>query len=124
MKKKLAIVAILLMVCAMLFAGGSTEEAAGKKKTITIWCAYSQPGRIEAMDHAIAEFQKLNPDIEVVRELVPWANIIQKWTTSSMANSLPQLVVAGDDTMIRLWEAGALESANGAIETHWQGKIR
>ena len=113
MKKVLSILCILLVLSGIVFAGGAGES--GKKKVV-MWCAYSQPGRIEAMDNAIAKFEAENPDIDVVRELVPWANIVQKWITSKMSGTLPNLVVGTDSDLIRMWDAGDLEPMNSVVD--------
>ena len=114
MRKVISIMCVLTVLVGSIFAGGAGES--GGKKEVVLWCAYSQPERIEAMDATIAQFEAENPDIHVVRELVPWSNINQKWITSKMANSLPNLVVASDSDLIRMWESGDLEPVNNVID--------
>jgi len=116
MKKLLIAVVLLLSTGSFLFAGATTEVKTEPMKTITIWCAYSQPERIVAMDSAIAQFEALNPNIKVIRELVPWSNIRQKWIASKMAGTLPQMVVGGDADLIPIWAAGDLEPVEDVIE--------
>ncbi len=116
MKKLLIAVVLLLSTGSFLFAGATAEVKTEPMKTITIWCAYSQPERIVAMDSAIAQFEALNPNIKVIRELVPWSNIRQKWIASKMAGTLPQMVVGGDADLIPIWAAGDLEPVEDVIE--------
>ena len=116
MKKLLAIATLLIVASTLLFSGASAESRPAPVKTITIWCAYSQPDRIVAMDSAIAQFEALNPGIKVVRELVPWSNIRQKWIASKMAGTLPQMVVGGDADLIPIWAAGDFESVEDVVE--------
>ncbi|WP_319756569.1 sugar ABC transporter substrate-binding protein [uncultured Sphaerochaeta sp.] len=116
MKKLLILVGLLLVVGSLLFAGANAETKPQETKTITMWCAYSQPDRIIAMDSAIAQFEELNPNIKVVRELVPWSNIRQKWIASKMAGTLPQMVVGGDADLIPIWAAGDFEPVDDVVE--------
>jgi multiple sugar transport system substrate-binding protein len=106
--------AIIFVAAVMtVFSGCSKKE---EIKTITLWCAYSQPERIESMDKAIGIFQTENPDIKVVRELVPWSNINQKWASSKMAGTLPQMVVNSDSGLIGLWDSGDLEAVDDVVQ--------
>lgn len=112
MKRNLLVILMVLIFVAGMFAGGETDSG---PKTLTLWCAYSQPARIEAMDKAIAIYEQENPGIKVVRELVPWANIRQKWIAAKMAGTLPQMFVGGDGDLINIWKAGDLEPVDDII---------
>ncbi len=116
MKRILLFLACMIIATSFLYSGASAESKPEPVKTITIWCAYSQPDRIVAMDSAIAQFEAINPNIKVVRELVPWSNIRQKWIASKMAGTLPQMVVGGDADLIPIWAAGDFESVEDVIE--------
>jgi multiple sugar transport system substrate-binding protein len=98
-----------------VFANGASEKPEAIK-TLTMWCAYSQPDRISAIDGTIAKYEASHPGIKVVRELVPWSNIRQKWISAKMAGTLPQMVVGGDADLIALWTAGDLAPVDSVIE--------
>lgn len=117
MKKGMFSVVIFLIVSMSLFANGQSDDTSENEiKTLTMWCAYSQPGRIEAMDSLIAEYEAMHPDIDVVRELVPWSNVRQKWIAAKMANTLPQMVVDGDGGLVNIFHAGDLDYVDDVIE--------
>lgn len=96
-------------------AGAGDGASAVQEKVIQFWCSYSQPERIEAIELAIAGFQKANPGVTVKRELVPWANLRQKWISGKMAKTLPQLSVGGDGDLLSMWDGGVLAPVNDIV---------
>jgi multiple sugar transport system substrate-binding protein len=116
MKKRLCFAIMALFAVVGIFANGGGESGSGGVKTITLWCAYSQPARIEAMDNAIAVYEKENPSIKAVRELVPWGNVRQRWIAGKMARTLPQMVVASDSDLINMWQTGDLEAVDDIVQ--------
>lgn len=105
----------VVSLCSVFAAGGSQSGGSGPKNLI-LWCAYSQPARIAAMDSAINIYQTENPGITVTRQLVPWANVRTDWIASKMAKTLPQMVVASDSDLINMWDAGDLASVNDVVQ--------
>jgi multiple sugar transport system substrate-binding protein len=116
MKRKLCAIAMVVTAVVLVVGLAGCGNKSGGKAALTMWCAYSQPDRIEAMDKAIAAFQQENPGITVTRELVPWGEINQKWASAKMAKTLPQLVVNSDSGLIGLWAAGDLEPVDDVVQ--------
>jgi multiple sugar transport system substrate-binding protein len=117
MKRAIFFVLMVIMVSVCgVFAGASGEKAAEGSANLTLWCAYSQPDRITSMDKAIGIYKSENPNVDVVRELVPWGNVRQRWIAGKMAKTLPQMVVASDSDLINMWEAGDLEPVNDIVQ--------
>jgi multiple sugar transport system substrate-binding protein len=114
MKRCLLILLALIVVAGSVFAGGGSEAGAGPVN-LTLWCAYSQPERIAAMDKAIEIFEAENPGINVTRELVPWSNVRTNWIAAKMARTLPQMIVAADSDFMAMWDTGDLAPINDVV---------
>ncbi len=102
MKKMMLIVVMLVLSCSLLMAAGAQENAKpvasvdGKTKISIL-----RPGdqeKVEAfMAPAIAEFEKLNPDIEVEAIYESWGGWIQKYPTLFQAGTQPDVIFWWDN---------------------------
>ena len=111
----IAILIITVVSVGAVFAAGGGQQTRGQAN-LTLWCAYSQPARIAAMDNAISIFQRENDNVTVTRQLVPWGNVRTDWIASKMARTLPQMIVASDSDLINMWDAGDLEPVNDIVQ--------
>jgi multiple sugar transport system substrate-binding protein len=116
MKRCFSVISMAMIVLIIAIGFMGCKGKSGGTKTLTYWCAYSQPERIEALDKITAIYEQENPGIKVVRELVPWGNIKQKYVSSKMAKTLPQLVVSTPSEMINMWQGGDLAAVDDVVD--------
>ena len=87
-------------------APGTTAPAA-TAATIRLWLN-GEDTKQELVDHAIAEFNKLHPDVEVKFERQQWTGLVEKLTTSLSSSDSPDVVELGNTQAQAFEAAGAL----------------
>jgi N,N'-diacetylchitobiose transport system substrate-binding protein len=87
-------------------APGTTAPAASGA-TIRLWLN-GEDTKQELVDHAIAEFNKLHPDVEVKFERQQWTGLVEKLTTSLSSSDSPDVVELGNTQAQAFEAAGAL----------------
>lgn len=128
MKRFLATIICLLMVSGFVFAAGEQETAKVGSEVIEIsmmdiWV------EIEALNKpisdAISRFEADNPNVKIVREVVPSQAYLVQVPALGAANELPD-IVAGTGSMSRQFAStGAIKSLQPHIDADasWKGNI-
>ena len=77
--------------CAAAAGGGISAAGSGKKVTIT-WMHWNTGTRWAEYEKWVNEFEKTNPDIDVVPQQLAWEQIAQKVTVGVAGGSAPDVV--------------------------------
>ena len=93
-------------------AAGDTETTpastgSGDGGTIRLWLN-GEDTKQELVDYAIAEFNKIHPDVTVQFERQQWTGLVEKLTTALSSNDSPDVVELGDTQAQAFEAAGAL----------------
>ena len=93
-------------------AAGDTETTpastgSGDGGTIRLWLN-GEDTPDEMVQYAIAEFNKLHPDVEVKLERQQWTGLVEKLTTSLSSSDSPDVVELGNTQAQAFEAAGAL----------------
>ncbi len=110
MKKMVSLLILVGIVTGVLFAGGSAEaEPAGEQKIqITYW-QYFYETKKNTIDELIAEFERLNPNIEVIHETFPYENFDTKVAASVPAGEGPNVITLYYGWLPKYLDAGYLQ---------------
>jgi lactose/L-arabinose transport system substrate-binding protein len=107
MKKTMCVVlALLLVVSSLAFAGGKAETAAvaadpNAPVTLTVWC-WDPMFNIFAMNEAAKIYAVDHPNVKVNVVETPWNDLQQKLITSLSANAtanLPDIILMQDNAI-------------------------
>ena len=106
MKKTMCVVmALLLVVSSLAFAGGKAETAAvsdpNAPVTLTVWC-WDPAFNIYAMNEAAKIYKADHPNVTVNVVETPWNDLQQKLITSLSANAtsnLPDIILMQDNAI-------------------------
>lgn len=98
---------LLWTFCAGLFALGS-EIGLAQQSQVTFWQFSTREAYIQAWEQAIADFEAQHPDIDVVMEIVPWAEQQQRLVSALTAGGLPDVSMLGNNVVAQLQAIGAL----------------
>ncbi|HNY11922.1 MAG TPA: extracellular solute-binding protein [Candidatus Wallbacteria bacterium] len=110
MSKTIKSVLVILNILSMLAL--SSPAMAGGKTEITVWAMGSEGKLIRAMAD---EFEKLNPEISVVTQAIPWNGAHEKLITSVIGNIPPDISQMGTTWMSEFHSMNALERLDGYI---------
>jgi len=119
MKRTIVFVIALFVLPALVFAGGSKEEKKPETKTVRFWYHFDNPET--SVKPLIEKFEKENPGMKVIAEMVPWDAYNQKLLTAVAGGNPP------DVSQVKLWwqpqlvEMKALEPLDERI-AKWPGK--
>ncbi|HEV7293409.1 MAG TPA: sugar ABC transporter substrate-binding protein [Devosia sp.] len=94
-----------MLVAGLLSAAFAIPAHAG---TVTFWQFSTTPSYIDAWEKTIAAFEAENPDIDVVMEIVPWAEQQQRLVTALTTGGLPDVSMLGNNVVAQFQAAGAL----------------
>lgn len=89
-------------------APDTTAETAGEGGTIRLWLNGGDTPD-EMVDYAIAEFNKIHPDVKVEFERQQWTGIVEKLTTSLSSSDSPDVIELGNTQAQAFEAAGALQ---------------
>ena len=86
--------------------------AAAKATTLRYWTwqnsADTKNPRAQAQAQILAAFRRLNPNIELVEEVLPWQNLHQQLLQAAAANKAPDVSRQLDRYILMLAEAGTI----------------
>lgn len=82
---------------------------------IRFWHPYTQPQRTEQMKLAAIEFERANPGVQVDIEVVPWANINERWRAAHANGELPDVGVGNPPDYLEMWQNGAILPVDDVI---------
>jgi ABC-type glycerol-3-phosphate transport system substrate-binding protein len=80
----------------------------GEGGTIRLWLNGEGDTPDELVEYAVAEFNKLHPDVKVVLERQQWTGIVERQTTALSGNEAPDVVEFGNTQVQAFEAAGAL----------------
>jgi multiple sugar transport system substrate-binding protein len=92
--------------------GGS---AANGKTRIAFWNGFTGPDGV-VMLKIIENFNKQNPDVEVVMQRIPWATYYNKLTVAGSDGRGPEIFVVHADALARIRRAGFVEDVTDLYE--------
>src|SRR6218665_1959089 len=93
----------------------AADPAPTEQRVVKFWHPYTQPQRAAEMRRSAAEFEKLHPDVKVEIEIVPWANIHQRWRAAHLAGELPDVGLGNPPDYLDMWQAGAIHDVEDVI---------
>ncbi|WP_320122020.1 sugar ABC transporter substrate-binding protein [uncultured Sphaerochaeta sp.] len=115
MKKRSLLVIGLLVISIALFAQGASDaEKPGEIKTVR-WVVWDDPAT-NGQNQIAEEFMKLNPDLKVEIEMIPFDRYEDKIRTVLAAGETPDLVQINDDFVNMYRSRGLTQGINKYIE--------
>jgi ABC-type glycerol-3-phosphate transport system substrate-binding protein len=105
-KQMLIVVLALSLTTAGLFAGARTED--NKAGSLTIWSAMTQPERVKSFQNLADAYMRVNPNIKITIEVMPWAGTLDKLVAAHMAGDPPDICLMGSGWTQILAASGAL----------------
>ena len=117
--------ALLLVLPAFVFAGGSSEQKAAASQpqsspqTVRFWYHLDNPQA--TIDPIVQEFEKNHSNIKIEAERIPWSSYFEKLTTAIAGGSAP------DAALVKLWWQPQLVNLNALQPldpwlAKWSGK--
>jgi N,N'-diacetylchitobiose transport system substrate-binding protein len=88
-------------------APDTAAAPAGDGETIRLWLNANDTPQ-EIVDYAIAEFNKVHPDVTVQLERQQWTGLVEKLTTALSGNDAPDIVEFGNTQAQTFEAAGAV----------------
>lgn len=73
---------------------------------ITFWHSFTQGSRMEAVESAVAEFQKIYPNVKINVETMTWSDFKIRWKEGMVSGDLPDI-----STACNMYEVEELENA-------------
>ena len=83
-------------------------EGTGEGGTIRLWLNGEADTPDAMVEYAVAEFNKIHPDVKVVLERQQWTGIVERQTTALSGSDAPDLVEFGNTQVQAFEAAGAL----------------
>jgi len=105
--KRIVTLLILLMVLTLLVFG---------KTTIVFWHHEAPAHRVAAFQKIINLFQKENPDIKVIQQVVPWGDAWTKTLAAIEAGTTPDFQFSIPELTITAYEANAIIPVDDIIQ--------
>jgi multiple sugar transport system substrate-binding protein len=75
---------------------------------VVFWQFSTRDADVAAWKNAIGQFEKVNPEIKVDMEIVPWADQQQRLVSALAAGGLPDVSMLGNNVVAQFVAAGAL----------------
>ena len=89
-------------------AAGRDREGTGEGGTIRLWLNGEADTPDAMVEYAVAEFNKVHPDVKVELERQQWTGIVERQTTALSGNDAPDVVEFGNTQAQAFEAAGAL----------------
>ncbi|HVJ83428.1 MAG TPA: sugar ABC transporter substrate-binding protein, partial [Planctomycetia bacterium] len=96
-------------------SAGDTKPASSDTRVVRFWHPYTQPQRTEQMKLAAAEFANENPGVKVDIEVVPWADINERWRAAHAKGELPDVGVGNPPDYLDMWREGAIHPLDDVV---------
>jgi len=107
--------AVALVMRSAPVVGRDFEPERADERVLHFWHPYTQPQRTEEMKTAAAEFERANPGVKVKIEIVPWANVNERWRAAHADGALPDVGVGNPPDYLDMWQAGAILPVDDVI---------
>ena len=114
-RKAMAVLSVLMLSMAMVFAGGSSE-ASSDSKSVEVWRISNPDEKIIAAFDQVAEDFKAATGIDVSYVLVPTNDFHTKLVTSISAGVFPDVIIWNSNPGIEFANTGKVHPANGILE--------
>ncbi|MGN9847175.1 ABC transporter substrate-binding protein [Nonomuraea sp. H19] len=115
MTRRLPAAAAVALLAAAVLAGCGSDAGSGGKTEITFWDTNAGPARTPIWQHAIAEFEKANPGIDVNYVGIPIAQAPQKIDTAIAGGGTPDVADIATSGLGNLVAQKALEPVDTRI---------
>ena len=102
---------LALFLAGLLFGCGTADDG---RQTIRLW-AMGREGEVVA--ELIPEFERLNPDLRVEVQQIPWLSAHEKLLTAFAGDATPDVAQLGSSWVTELVALGALEPLDARIAT-------
>lgn len=130
MKKRIALILTVVMVCATLLAGcgSSKDKTEGSKEdsgkgTLKMWTfidpSNKENGRSVALKKMIDTFEDENPGTKVVVEPQDWNTMTAKFLAAYSSNNAPDIIWCARDELSGVLDAKALEPLENLFLKDW-----
>lgn len=106
-KKILSLVSALCLGLSIVSCSGNSNNTTGNDKKqlrFAIWDIGQKPG----FEEVAKEFNKKNPNIEVVVEVTPYKNYFTTLDTAAQGNNLPDIITINAPNFLKYQEGGKL----------------
>ncbi|HWJ74881.1 MAG TPA: sugar ABC transporter substrate-binding protein [Kaistia sp.] len=101
-----------------VMAAGLASTPALAETNVTFWQFSTRDADIAAWNEAIAAFEKVNPDIKINMEIVPWSEQQQRLVSALSAGGLPDVSMLGNNVVAQFQAAGALAPLDDYIAAY------
>ena len=109
------------LVCAAAAAAMLGAGTAAQAQTqVVFWQFSTRDAYVQAWNDAIDAFEAENPDIDVVMEIVPWAEQQQRLVSALAAGGLPDVSMLGNNVVAQFQAIGALAPLDAYFEAYSQ----
>jgi multiple sugar transport system substrate-binding protein len=96
-----------VIICVALALSACANRAFAETH-IVFWQFSTRDADVAAWKNAIAQFEKVNPEIKVDMEIVPWADQQQRLVSALSAGGLPDVSMLGNNVVAQFVAAGSL----------------
>jgi multiple sugar transport system substrate-binding protein len=96
-----------VITCVALAISACANRAVAETH-IVFWQFSTRDADVAAWKNAIAQFEKVNPEIKVDMEIVPWADQQQRLVSALSAGGLPDVSMLGNNVVAQFVAAGSL----------------
>ncbi|MCM1050179.1 MAG: sugar ABC transporter substrate-binding protein [Clostridiales bacterium] len=122
MKKTVALLLILVMAFSVVSCGrmGNEEKTVADESLsgeITFWHSFVQGARMEAVERAVAKFEKRYPNVKLNVETMSWADFKVRWKEGLENGNLPDISTACNMYEVEeLVNAGILQPTDEVVD--------
>lgn len=97
---------------------GLVGASFAQRTQVVFWQFDTRDAYVEAWQDALAGFHEANPDIEVVMEIVPWAEQMQRLVSALATGGLPDVSFLGNNVVAQFQAIGALAPLDTYFEAY------
>src|SRR5258708_39135569 len=95
-----------IVACALLAVTACASLAVAETHVV-FWQFSTRDADVAAWKNAITQFEKVNPEIKVDMEIVPWADQQQRLVSALSAGGLPDVAMLGNNVDAQFVAAGS-----------------
>ena len=107
---------VFAVLLCLLLAAGCGRQKAGKGVTEIVYLTRATPDQLEVWRRATKEFMRLNPDVRVRFENLPYAQYWDKFQTMTAAGVAPDVIFMESGRFPKFADSGSLENLEPYIE--------